>query len=91
MNKYLKFLFAASNTKASVALGEMALVIPHCRTDQFSRSFLPAVGRLWNVLPSGVFNGDTLSSFKSTVNSCLLRVCLAFLILISVSFCYSMA
>ena len=37
---------AARNTRASVALGELPLFIPRCRTDQFSRLFLPAAMRL---------------------------------------------
>ena len=73
MNKYLKHLFVDRNTIASATLGKLALVIPRFRTDQFSRSFLPAANRLWNVLPSGVFSGDTLSSFKIAVNLCILR------------------
>ena len=64
---------AAHNTRASAALGELTLVIPRCRTDQFSRSFVPAVARLRNILPSGVCTGGTLSSFKSAVNLCFLK------------------
>ena len=40
-------LTALCNTRSSAALEELVLVISHCRTDQFSQSFLPAVGRLW--------------------------------------------
>ena len=60
INEYLKHYVAACNTRASAALGELALVIPRCRTNQFSRSFLPAAVRLWNVLPSGLFSDGTL-------------------------------
>ena len=73
MNRYLNHFVVARNTRISVALVELALVIPRCRTDQFSRSFLLAAVRLWNMLSSGVFSGDTLSSFKSAMNLCLLR------------------
>ena len=73
MNEYLKNFVAARTTRASAALGVLALVIRRCRIYQFSRSFPPAVVRLRNVLPSCVFSGVTLSSFKSAVNSCLLR------------------
>ena len=48
-------------------------MIPRCRTDQFSRSFLPSVVRLRILLPSSVFNGGTLSFYKSTMNLRLLR------------------
>ena len=42
MHEYLHHFVAARNTCASDALGQLALVISHCRTDQFSLSFLPA-------------------------------------------------
>ena len=70
-HEYLHYFVAARNTKASAALDEIALLIPRCRTDQFSQSFLPAAVRLWNLLPSGVFSGGTLSYFKSAMNLCL--------------------
>ena len=46
LNEYLHHFAATRNTRASVALGELALVIQRCRTDQFSRLALPAAGRL---------------------------------------------
>ena len=63
MNKHPKHFVAARNTKASAALDELTLGIPRCRTDQFSRSFMPAAERLWHVLPSGVFSGGTFELF----------------------------
>ena len=60
--EYMNHFVAARNTRASAALGELALVIPCSKTDTFNRSFLPAAVRLWNLLPSGVFSDDTLSS-----------------------------
>ena len=42
MNGYLNNFVAARNIRASASPGELALVIPCCRPDQFSRSFLPA-------------------------------------------------
>ena len=65
MNGYLNNVLAAHNTKASDALGELVLVVPRSRTDQLSRSFLPAAVRLWNLLPSNMFSDGTLSSFSS--------------------------
>ena len=59
MIEYMKHFVAACNTRASADVGEMALVISRCATDRFSQSFLPAVVHLRNVLPSGVFSGDT--------------------------------
>ena len=46
MTQYLKHYVAARNTKASAARSELAVLIPRCRTDQFSRSFLHADERL---------------------------------------------
>ena len=72
--RFINHFVAARNTRASAALGELALVIPCCRTaDQFSRLFLPASVGLWNLLPLSVFSGGTLSSFKSAINLYLLR------------------
>ena len=73
INEYLNHFVAARNVRASAALGELALMIPSCRTDEFSRSFLSAVVCLWNLLSSGVFSGGSLSSFKSDMDLCLLR------------------
>ena len=80
MKKYLNSFVAARNTMASAALGELALVIPRCRADQFSRSFLPAVVRLLNLLPSGVLSGGALRPFKNAVHLCLLRTWLDFFV-----------
>ena len=71
INGYLNHFGSARNTRGSAALGELALVIPRYRTDQFRRSFQPvAVHSLWNLLPSGVFGDGTLSSFMITMNLC---------------------
>ena len=40
--------------------------VPCCRTNQFSRSSLPAAVCMWNLLPSGVFRG-ILNSFSELV------------------------
>ena len=74
LNEYLNQFVTASNTRALAALGELALMIPHCRTDQFSLSFLSTAVLMWDLLPSGVFSADTLISIKSAMNLCLLRV-----------------
>ena len=49
MNEYLHYFVAARNTRASAALGELALLMPRCRADKFSQSVLPVAGRLWNL------------------------------------------
>ena len=46
MNKYLNYFVSDRNASTSAVLGVLTLVIPRCSTDQFSRSFLPAVGRM---------------------------------------------
>ena len=73
MNEYLNPFVSPRNTRASAALCELTLVIPRCRTDQFSRSRLPAAIRLRNLLPSGMFSGDAFSSFKISMKLRLLR------------------
>ena len=76
INDYLNHFVAACNA-LGVSFGdllwELALVIPCCRTEQFSRSFLSAAVLLSNLLLSGVFNGYVLISFKSATNLRLLR------------------
>ena len=67
LHEYLHHFVAACNTRASAALCELGLVIPRCRTNQFSRSFLPVALRLWNLLSSDVYSGGTFNSFKSAV------------------------
>ena len=57
LEECLHHFIAACNIRASAALGELALLIPRCRTDQFSRPFLPAAAYLWNLLPSSMFSG----------------------------------
>ena len=73
MNEYLNHFVAARIIRSSAALCELALVIPSCRTDHFSRLLLPAAGRLWSLLSSGMFSGGTLRSFKSDMNLCLVK------------------
>ena len=90
MNENLHHFVAARNTRASATLRELALVIIHCRTDLLSQSFLPAAAHLWKLLPSGVFSGGALSSFKSTMNMCIARV-YAYFFPLFLSFCCSIA
>ena len=73
MHEYLHHFVAARNTRASAALRELALTILRYASDLVSRSFLAVAVRLWNLMPSGVFGGGTLSSFKSAMNLCLQR------------------
>ena len=56
----------------------------------YSLSFLPVAMRLCKLLPSDVFSGGTLSSFKSALNLCLQSALFDFPF-ISVSFCRSIA
>ena len=44
VHKYLNHFVAARDIRASAALGELTLMIPSYRTDEFSSSFLPAAG-----------------------------------------------
>ena len=67
LHEYLPNFIAVCNTRASATLGELALGFPHCRTDQISLSFPPVA----ILLPSDVFGGGTLSTFKGAMNLCL--------------------
>ena len=49
------------------------LEVPRCRTSQFGRCFQPAHVRMWNDLPSSVFDSGTLSGFKGAVILSLLH------------------
>ena len=78
MNEPLNRFVAACNTRASTALGELALVFYQFLAAELIKS----VGHFcllffvcgWNLLPLGVLGSDTLSCFKSAMNLCLLRV-----------------
>ena len=41
LHEYLHHFVAARNTRGSAAVCELALLIPRCRIDQFTPSFLP--------------------------------------------------
>ena len=45
---------------------------PHCRTSQYSRTFIPLSVSLWNHLANPVFDDVGLAGFKSRANSFLL-------------------
>ena len=49
---------------AAVAAHPFEFEVSRCRTSQFTRSFLPALVRLWNDLPYTVFDTRTLYLFK---------------------------
>ena len=49
---------------------QYALCIPHCRTSQFQRTFLPSTVKLWNDLPAEVLQED-LHIFKQRCNDIL--------------------
>ena len=76
--------------RASAAQGELALMVIRYITDQFSRTFLPA---LWNFLPSGVFIDVTpwALSLIALWTYASWELSLIFSFFISVSFCCSIA
>ena len=45
---------------------------PHCRTSQYSRTFIPLSLSLWNDLADPVFDGVGLAGFKNRANAFLL-------------------
>ena len=60
------------HTRAAAVAHPCELEVPRCRISQFGRCFLPAYVRMWNELPSSVFDSGTLNGFKGAVNRCLL-------------------
>ena len=61
------------HTRAAAVAHPYEREVPKCRTSQFGRCFLPAHVRMWNDLPSFVFDSGTLSGFKGAVNLSLLH------------------
>ena len=53
------------------ALNEFAFESVRCRTNQYSRSFIPAFVDKWNSLGNSVFDGVGIGSFKTLVNRSL--------------------
>ena len=62
---------ATRATRSGLASHNNRLVVPRCKTVQFSRSFVPFSVQLWNNLPADVFECCSLSGFKARVNSFL--------------------
>ena len=60
-------------TRAAAVAHPCELEVSRCRTSQLGRCFLPAHVRMWNDLPSSVFDSCTLSDFKGAVNLSLLH------------------
>ena len=55
-----------------VFFNNLAFSVVRFNTTQFSRSFIPAVTRLWNDLPDHVIESVQLQNFKCDVNTFLL-------------------
>ena len=53
------------------ALNEFAFELVRYRTNQYSRSFIPAFVDKWNSLGNSVFDGVGIGSFKTLVNRSL--------------------
>ena len=56
-------------TRGVVHMHPYTVQLQKLRTSHYSRSFIPRVSRLWNLLPADVFpSSPNLQSFKSRVN-----------------------
>ena len=55
-------------TRRTEALHDRAFEPVRCRSNQYSRSFIPTFVERWNGLDSSVFAGVGMDSFKSSVN-----------------------
>ena len=58
-------------TRRADALNEFAFEPVRYRTNQYSRSFIPALVDKWNRLGNSVFDGVGIGSFKTLVNRSL--------------------
>ena len=87
INGYLNYFVAVLNSRPFSATRQLAFVIPCCRIDHFSWSFLPDAVRLWILLPSGVFSGCTLNFLRALWTYVYWGPRLIFYTFISVSVC----
>ena len=56
-------------TCAALVIQQYTYAPPHCRTSQYSRTFIPVTVSLCNDLANLVFNGVWLAGFKSSVSA----------------------
>ena len=59
-------------TRRVVQLHSRVLEEVRCRTEQWSRSFVPRTVKAWNRLPGEVFEDFSIKNFKSKANAFLL-------------------
>ena len=62
----------AQLTRSALVAHQFTYALPHCRTLQYSRTFIPFSVSLWNNLANPVFDGVGLAGFKSRSNASLL-------------------
>ena len=61
-------------TRRAAGANNLAFSSVRFNTNQYSRSFIPAVTKLWNDLPNNVVELDDLQKFKVAANAHLLRI-----------------
>ena len=59
-------------TRGALVAHRYTYALPHCRTLQYSRTFIPFLVSLWNDLANILFHGVGLVGFKSRANASLL-------------------
>ena len=59
----------ACNTRTAANANSRAFADMRPRTNQYERSFIPAVIKLWNMLPTHVVEIQDLQRFKTGVNN----------------------
>ena len=62
-------------THQGLAAHAFTLEVVRVRTSQFSKSFVPACVRGWNLIDGSIFESGDDGEFKSLINSFLLRCC----------------
>ena len=56
-------------TRYSLSMNDRAFSPVTCRTNQYSRSFIPKICKIWSELPNSIVNAPSLQAFKTAVNA----------------------
>ena len=59
-------------TRDALGTLQYTYALPHCRTLQYRRTFIPFSVSFWNDLANHIFDGVEMAGFKSMTNASLL-------------------
>ena len=60
-------------TRLALQANSLSFTAVRCNTEQYKRSFIPAVTKLWNELPNSIVESQELQNFKTGANSFFMR------------------